>query len=375
MDFSLTTLFVLPPSNTIPTTGSTQDLAPGQFGVFDNAYAPVTAGNAASKPYIYLAQGRTVDVPGLGSKRSDRIYAKNILPNGWYKVVSEAQVPSQITEITDFTNISCDDDLTLTFRLMSSYINVSYYNGLTESIWVKAPCCDCGEDPCTSIDATGIQAIVDEFATKLNAHPKLSRFLTAIRIGSGASSGLRVYAKVLDKYGNACEPNSYTFEYDRLSFWAYGHKGPVNTQDLETYDACDSFVTVTITQRAQYGRGSSAEIAELEKRYFSYQTTYKHVFDSTAFNGAYESLVVPGTYYDTYYLQFKEETNDNFSDVSGQDATVIIAVPTGQTAGLEAILVAFAGAVTNMSATDRTTTSTTSTSSTTTTSTTFNIFP
>jgi hypothetical protein len=372
MDFSLTTVFVVPPSNTIPTTGSTQDLTPGQFGVYDNAYAPVTAGNAASKPYIYLAQGRGVQANMLASKRSDKIYAKNILE--WYKITAEPQVPGEILEFSNFS-VQCDEDLTVTLRLMSDYINISYYNGLTESFWVKAPCCDCGADPCTAVDATGIQSIVDEFAAKINASPKVSRFVTALRIGSGSSSILRVYGKPLDKYGQPCEPNSFSFEYDRLSFWGYAHKGPETTQDLEVADACDVFATITYKQRAQYVRGSSDEIAQLEKNFYSYQTDYKHLFDLPAYNPAFESFVVPGTFYDTYYIKFKEEHNDAFMDVSPQDETVIIAVPQGETSGLEAILVAFAGAVKDYSATDRTTTTTTSTSSTTTTSTTQIIFP
>lgn len=370
---SLTTLFVVPSGNTIPTTGSTQDLAASQLGVFDNAYAPVTAGNAASKPYIYIAQGRNVDVEGLGSKRSDRIYAKNILD--CYKVVAEPQIPSQITELSGF-NVKCEEDLTITFRLMSSYINVSYYNGLTKSVWVKAPCCDCGGDPCDTVDAAGVQAIVDEFAAKINADAELSRFITAIRVGTGADSILRVYTKLLDKYGNPCDPTAYSFEYDRLTFWTYAHKGPINTQELEVADACDSFVdSIEITQRAMYGRGSSAEILQKEIEYYSYQTTFKHIFSKTGFNGAYQSEVVNGTFYDTYYLRFKEPADQSWESSSAQDETVMIAVPTGTGSGLEAILVAFAGAVKDMSATDRTTTTTTSTSSTTTTSTTFNIFP
>ena len=258
---------------------------------------------------------------------------------------------------------------------MSSYINIGFYNGLTESVWVKAPCCDCGTDPCDTVDAAGIQSIVDQFAAKINASAKLSRFLTAIRVGSGATSILRVYAKLLDKYGQPCEPNSFSFEYDRLTFWSYAHKGPLTTQDLEVPDACEDFATITITQRAQYVRGSSDEIAQLEKNYYSYQTDYKHLFDQPAYNPAFESFVSPGTFYDTYYIKFTEQDDDSYSDVSHQDEMCIIAVPTGQTSSLETLLVAFLGAVKNYSATDRTTTSTTSTSSTTTTSTTANIFP
>jgi hypothetical protein len=53
MDFSLTTLFVVPSSqSTLPTTGSTQNLTAGQFGIFDNAYATTATGTIATKPYI-----------------------------------------------------------------------------------------------------------------------------------------------------------------------------------------------------------------------------------------------------------------------------------------------------------------------------------
>ena len=374
MDFSITTVFVVPSGNTLPTTGSTQDLAPGQFGIFDNAYAPATAGTVASEPYIYLAQGRSVGEPSnLGSKRSDKIYTKNI--KKWYKVTAEQQIPNEILEFSAF-NVKCEEDLTLTLRLMSNYINVGFYNGLTRSFWVKAPCCDCGGDPCDTVDAAGIQAIVDEFVAKINADTLVSKFVIAERIGTGATSKVRVNGKVLDKYGNPCEPNSFIYEFDRLTFWGYAHKGPATTQDLEVPDICDSFATVSYLQRAQYGRGSGAEIFEMEKRYYSYQTTHKHIFDESAFNGAFISLTNTAAYYDTYYLEFREEDDDDFMDVSKQSEAVFLAVPTGATAGIEAILVAFAGAVEDKSGTDRTTTTTTSTTSSSTTSTTSTIiFP
>jgi hypothetical protein len=372
MDFAIPTIFVVPAGNTLPTSGSTQDLTPGQFGVYDNAYVPATAGTIASKPYIYLAQGRGVQANQLASKRSDKIYTKNVME--WYKISAEPQVPSQITEFSNF-NVKCDEDLTLTFRLMSSYINIGFYNGLTRSVWVKAPCCDCGEDPCETVDAAGIESIVDQFAVQINQEEQLSRFLTAIRVGSGATSVLRVYAKILDKYGQPCEPNSFSFEYDRLSFWSFAHKGPLTTQDYEVPDACEEFATITITQRSLFGRGSSDEIAQLEHNFYSYQTDYKHIFNLPAFNPAYESFVTPGTFYDTYYIKFKEQDDDTFMDVSKQAEQVVIAVPQGQAATIEALLVAFLGAVHDYSPTDITTTTTSSTSSTTTTSTTANTIP
>ena len=57
-DFSLTTLFVVPVGNTLPSSGSTQDLTAGQVGIFTSDYTVATAGNIASYPYFYIAQGR-----------------------------------------------------------------------------------------------------------------------------------------------------------------------------------------------------------------------------------------------------------------------------------------------------------------------------
>jgi hypothetical protein len=55
-DFSLTTLFVVPVGNTLPSSGSTQNLTAGQFGIYTNAYAVATTGNIGAAPYFYLAQ-------------------------------------------------------------------------------------------------------------------------------------------------------------------------------------------------------------------------------------------------------------------------------------------------------------------------------
>ena len=58
-DFSLTTLFVVPVGNTLPSPGtSTQNLTAGQVGFFRSDYTVATAGNIAASPYFYVAQGR-----------------------------------------------------------------------------------------------------------------------------------------------------------------------------------------------------------------------------------------------------------------------------------------------------------------------------
>src|SRR5687767_14716009 len=97
--FSLTTMFIVP-DGTLASAGSTQDLTPGQLGLFRPDYSLATAGNIAAAKYFYLAQGRKELVPGLGSKRSDKIAASRV--TSWYKSVSEDTAALQISTLTDF---------------------------------------------------------------------------------------------------------------------------------------------------------------------------------------------------------------------------------------------------------------------------------
>ena len=154
-DFSLTTLFVVPVGNTLPSSGSTQNLTAGQFGIFRSDYTVATAGNIAAKPYFYLAQGR-VNTYLQGSKRSDKIASAQV--SEWYKVVGNPVAANQVTDITDFT-VKPGEIVTLTLRGFSSYINTLYFNGFTRSVTVNAPCLACGEDPCTDVD---VPALIDD---------------------------------------------------------------------------------------------------------------------------------------------------------------------------------------------------------------------
>ena len=84
--FAIETVIVVPDNNSLPSSGTTSDLTAGQFGIFLPDYTPATAVTAASAKYLYLAQGRGVYAPGEGTKRSDKIYAKNIIE--WYVIVN-----------------------------------------------------------------------------------------------------------------------------------------------------------------------------------------------------------------------------------------------------------------------------------------------
>ena len=364
MDFSLTTMFVVPSGNTLPTTGGPQDLTAGQFGVFDNKYAVAVAGSIANKPYIYLAQGRTVEVPGLGTKVSDKVSKLKV--TDWYKVTAEPDKLNQITEVSDFS-IECGKTLSVTLRLHSNYIDTAYFNGLTRSVTIPTPCCACGADPCVELDP---QATIDLVVAAINADEKLSEFVEASRTGTGATSVLRIVGKdLVALQSNSSNPNTFQFQNDRLWFRVFAYEGAPTSQDDNVYDKCDQVATVTVIQRATYPHGSSAETKILERRYFSYQAKNKHIFNDSAYN-EYASEVVDGTYYDLFFLKFKHFEDDTWYQGALLDSTVIIAVPTGTNSAIETLLETYLGAAAEYTGTDVTTTTTTSTSSTTTTTTT-----
>jgi hypothetical protein len=387
-DFSLTTLFVVPVGQTsVPSSGSTQNLTPGQVGLFRNDYSAATAANIAAAPYFYVAQGRE-NTYLQGSKRSDKIKG---CPSGsgcnsnvteWYKVTGCPTAANQITQVGDW-NVKCGDIVTLTLRGFSSYINTLYFNGFTRSVTVQAPCCDCGGDPCDTVD---VPALIDQFILKLEAQApgnnpdniSFNTFYTFERVGNDASALLVITGKPLTVYGQPCDVAAFPFEYDRFYFRTFVYSGPATTADFIVADNCNIVAESVITQRSSFPTGQSAEIIQLEKNFYSYQAGYlKHLYRMAGYNENFESYVSSGVTYDTYYIRFNEYNKSEYQwgDYIMEDSTVIIAAPnadvSGIAAALEVILEAGLGAVAsdNTCITTTTTSSTSSTSTTTTTST------
>lgn len=365
-DFSLTTLFVVPVGTTPASTGSTQDLTAGQVGFFGTLagvpYSVLAAGNMASVPYFYVAQGRT-NTYLQGSKRSDKI-AGSLNSGGnaksnvteWYKTVGNATAVTQETEVTGW-NVKCGDIVTLTIRAHSSYIDTLYFNGFTRSVTVQAPCCDCGGDPCTTVDE---EALVDQFIEKLEAtaptfidpvgstginadNISLSTFFTFSQPTPGT---LLIVGKPLTQYGQPCDVAAFPWEYDRMYFRTFVYSGPATTADFIVADACNIVAEATVTQTATYPSGSSAEVKQLEKNYYSYQAGYlKHLYRMVGYNENFESWVTDGTTYDIFYIKFNEYDKSTYQwgDYIHEDSMVIIAVPAAGSAAFQTILAAALG--------------------------------
>lgn len=373
MDFSLTTVFVVPVGNTLPTSGSSESLTEGQFGVFkDEQRTIANNGNIATAAFIQFAQGQ----PNLylGSKVSDKIKASKV--KKWYKVTGSATAANEIWQVGAFT-ASCGEDVTLTLRGHSKYLDTIAFNGLTRSVTVKAPCCDCGADPCDEVDN---EALVDLFIQKLaqidaaqvgpNAL-RIDTFFTFTKVGTGANAVLLISSKALTVYGQPCDVAANPYIYDRIWFRVWVYKGPATTVDFIVANNCDLAGTSTLLQRSSFPHGTSAEVKQMEFNYYSYQSPFKSLYRMNGYNQYFESWVTDGQLYDQYVIQFDElQQDDSYTANLKEDERSILFIPQGSTSTIETMLVTYLGAITDESATAITTTTTTSTTSTTTTSTT-----
>jgi len=388
-DFSLTTLFVVPVGQTaLPSSGSTQNLTAGQVGIFRNDYSLATAANIAAAPYFYVAQGRE-NTYLQGSKRSDKIKG---CPSGsgcnsnvteWYKVSGCPTAANQITDVTNFT-VQCGESITLTLRAHSSYIDTLYFNGFTRSVTIQAPCCGCSENPCDDVsDNTIIELLIAKLRQQAPGNnPDNISFNTFFTFENVGGTILRITGKPLTKYGQPCDVAAVPFEYDRMSFRTFVYAGPATTADFIVADACNLVANPIITQRASYATGQSAEIAQLEKNFYSYQAGYlKHLYRMVGYNENFESWVSTGVTYDTYYIKFNEYNKSEYQwgDYIMEDSTVIIAAPNSVTSGISAaittVLEAGLGTVVDQGSPCITTTTTTSTAAPSTTTTTSTNIP
>lgn len=371
---TLTTLFVVPTGNTLPTTGTNAGLTGTQFGIFLPNQSPATVGNVGSAKYIFFSQNRNISSPFEGTKNSDFIYPGNLIR--WYKVTGSAQTNYQVTQISSL-NVGCNEQVSITLRLDSFYIRQAYFNGLVRSVMVTTPCCNCGSNPCDTLQASDIENTMVALATAINKDPILSPFVTAGTQGSGSSTDIVISGNPLTSYASTCDLTNFPYQFDRMSFYTFLRTGPELTTDYEVDDICNVAATVTIVQRASYPMLLPAEITQMEKDYFHYQAEFGDIFSNPNYNGEFQTYVDSTSAYDLYYLIFKEPIQNTMNvGVNPDEETVILAFPhgdSGETSAI-AVLTAIFGPAENDIATPSTTTTFT-TSSTTTTSTTVPVTP
>jgi hypothetical protein len=149
-----------------------------------------------------------------------------------------------------------------------------------------------------------------------------------------------------------------------MYFRTFVYSGPATTADFIVFDNCNIVAEAVITQRSSYVTGTSDEIAQLEKNFYSYQAGYlKHLYRMVGYNENFESWVTSGTTYNTFYIKFNEydRSATTWGDYIYEDSTVIIAAPQSLSSAIQTVLVAALGAVSDESGPITSTTSTTTT--------------
>jgi hypothetical protein len=340
MDFSLTTLFVIPASQTeLPGRSvGTENLKPGELGFYDANYESVSS--IPNTPYFYIAQGRQNNYL-QASKRSDKISVsgnggpQNIME--YYKVKGCPTPNNQVTKVGGW-HVGCGEDVTVTLRAHSSYIDTLYFNGFTRSVTVTAPCCACdGGDACADVD---VPKLIDQLIIKFLEHAPginsdnidFSTFYTFRREGNDKDAMLVIEGKPLTKYGVPCDVAAFPFEYDRMWFRTFAYVGPATTADFIVADACNVIATPVVVQKSTYATGTAAEFSQLEKNFYSYQAGYlKALYRMAGYNQNFESYVTAGASYDSYYIKFTEYGRGNYDwgAYVPMDSTVIIAAEAG----------------------------------------------
>lgn len=338
MDFSLTTVFVNPVGGTLATTGGTSALVPGKIGVFKKSLQAIAV-NADTQ--FVIAQGRQANEVPQTSKKSDLINKARIIRYKYFPAVTTNQ--PKILTISDF-NATCGEELTITLRAFSKYLDVSYKNGFTRSFTALAPCCDCGADPCTQVD---IEPLVDDFVTQINASA-YADYLTASKGGDDTAGWtLILTGNTLPQDVSSCNPFSYIYDgYDQVDFYAYPYKGRETTVDQYVDNRCDIFATVTTTQEYASPRGSSREVSLVEKRHYSYQSgAMKDLNCDADWNPLFASNVAPNIFYNEFVLKFRPvEGNQTWAMHQEIDETVRIFVAQADTTAFKTALDGLVGA-------------------------------
>lgn len=340
MDFSLPNLFVVQTGNTIPTTGTTQNLTPNQFGIFLPNYTPATAANSAAADFIFAALGHPAAANNplnLPSRKGEWISKSNVLSLNL--ITGTSTGTNQISTITNFV-AKAGNQYSILVRAFSSLLNASSKNGWNEVFTVNGPCLDCGDDPCAALDAAATEALVDAFILQMQRRTAFSGYLTFTKTGSGLTSGITVTGVTQAGFPQNCDLNANPYELDVVSFDIFAQVDPPTTMDYSIPSPCDEFATVTVTQLPSFPRGTYGEVRQAEINYYSYTVPkFSQLYSNPNFNGLFTLNAQTGVVYDQLVIRaIAHDRQNNFGNYVRQEFTNILYVPTSQTAAIRAIL-------------------------------------
>jgi len=252
MNYDFTQVFV--PTNKYVTTGNGFDaLGARIFGVFTPtyvsgtdrlvgyqsvAYASGAPTPSATQPFkeIVLAMGTGTSFPAtkFGSFKSPAI-KKGKVSQVSYVAADATAARQQITyigfdEVNDFKgpSFACDEEYTLTLKIDEYWSKGVFQPLIQESVRVKTvSCTECGG----GCDALNCYDYINEMVAKVNAHPLLSKYVTATHVFKGSAPTYKYTLTVPDSFGT-------------------GAAATYITSTLQPYYPAGTYGTITLTADA-----------------------------------------------------------------------------------------------------------------------------
>ena len=226
MNYKLSQVFV---ATAVDTAAATYELAKQELGVFNPALTSNIGGTTADADFI-LALGSGSSK--FGSFKSSAIQTSNILSTK--KTTADTSVKQQVTyvgfdEVTDSKSPSfgCGEEYVLTVKIDEYWSKGIYQPMIQESVRVKTTdCTECGGN-CDSLDCYEFMA---ELASKVNANPLLSKYVTATHVYKGTAPTYK-YTLTLPDAGNTTAENTLL-----AALQAYYPSGTYGTIAITTTD-------------------------------------------------------------------------------------------------------------------------------------------
>jgi hypothetical protein len=193
-------VFVTNTSVLLP-SGSTEDLAVSQIGIFDgNTYAATTTPTYGTNKALQISQGMpdTFWLPLMAgipqTNQHSKLIKGKLISKFRKKTAHEGQTQKIAIgfdgyDVTKTLSAKCGEKKAVYLKLTGNPIDKIYsVQGLIRQYWLDTGFCDdCGSDNCADVDPS---ALADQLVAKINADPRL-------KFNSYTSPGVVLASKVL----------------------------------------------------------------------------------------------------------------------------------------------------------------------------------
>ena len=198
MNHKITQIFV--PTAT-STSKATSALVKQELGIYNPTLVSNIGGTTADANFIVaIGSGSSK----FGSLKTSEIKTANILSA--VKTTADTSIKQQITylgfdEVNDFKtpSFSCDEEYVVTLKIDEYWSKGVYQPMIQDSVRVKTPCCANCAGGC---DASDAYAVMNSIASKINANPLLSKYVTASVVFKGTAAAYK-YIITLPDAGNS----------------------------------------------------------------------------------------------------------------------------------------------------------------------------